>query len=100
MSSVRRYCEDLEKGNAPIEGSESLNDEQLRLEKMSLGFRARKGFEKEVVRHLPGSEDVIANLLDLDLIRIDHGRIIPSKKGFLVADSLPLMFFKENNVES
>ena len=93
FSSVRRYCEELEKGNVPIGGRERLTDEQIRIEALSLGFRTRKGFEKELVHNLQGSDDVVMKLLDLNLIRLDNDRIIPSKKGFLVADSLPLMFY-------
>ena len=77
----------------PIDGKESLSDEQICLETMSLGFRTRKGFEREVVDNLPGSDDVLMKLLDLNLIQVNNRRIIPSKKGFLVADSLPLMFY-------
>ncbi|MBN2062351.1 MAG: radical SAM family heme chaperone HemW [Deltaproteobacteria bacterium] len=94
FSSIRRYCDAIEKGEAPIEGREVLTDEQIALETLSLGFRTRKGFEKEAVRHLPGSDDILSKLQDSNLARVEKDRIIPTRKGFLVADSLPLMFFK------
>lgn len=93
FSSIKRYCEALEKGKAPVDGRETLTAEQMMLETMSLGFRTLKGFEKEVIRRLPGADDTLCKLQELDFVQVEEDRIIPTRKGFLVADSLPLMFF-------
>ena len=80
-------------GKAPVEASQILSQEQLDLEVRALGLRTSDGASlhaagggltwckalKEVQKSGPAS--------------VESGRIQPSRKGFLVADSLPLMFY-------
>ncbi|MFC1867333.1 radical SAM family heme chaperone HemW [Thermodesulfobacteriota bacterium] len=92
-SSVRRYCEVLERGNAPVEGFEDLTGEQKRLECVSLGLRTSQGFNLNEVPAHNGLDRVISLLKDSGHLQVVNGRVTPTKKGFLVADRLPLCFF-------
>jgi oxygen-independent coproporphyrinogen-3 oxidase len=85
-----RYCRTLEQGRAPIEGYEILTDEQTLLEYVALGLRTSDGIALEKVNHVPGVSDAIYRLASQGFIRIRQGRAVPTVKGFLVADSLPL----------
>ncbi len=91
--SIRRYCDALEQGQAPIEGDEELTDEQRRLESVSLGLRTREGFNLKEIDHGPEIKEAISRLRDSGHILFSNGHIIPTRKGFLVADRLPLCFF-------
>jgi oxygen-independent coproporphyrinogen-3 oxidase len=90
--SVKKYCEMLEGGKAPIAGHENLTEEQLRLEKVSLGLRTKQGLDLKNISGNPASNDVLLMLRDSGFLKITDNRILPTRKGFLVADSLPLYF--------
>lgn len=86
--SVRKYCETLEYGRAPIEDSEILTEEQLKLESILLGLRTRHGFDEKWIDHNQKSGSIVSSLQNSGFLSLDKGRIIPSRKGFLVADYL------------
>jgi len=86
--SVRKYCEALEGGRRPVDGSESLTDEQLRFESILLGLRIRDGCDQRSICENQRSEGVIAKLRDSGFLRINNGRITPTTRGFMVADYL------------
>ena len=90
VRSVRRYCQFLEQGQAPIEGHEELTEDQLRLESISLGLRTRAGFDLKQISPCPRSRDMLRMLEDSGFLRADNHRVIPTQKGFLVADQIPL----------
>ena len=90
VQSVRRYCEALEGERTPLSGCERLTDEQLRLESIALGLRTRKGFDLTNIHHNSESNDMVLRLRDSGFLRVTSGRVIPTTKGFLVADSLPI----------
>ena len=90
--SVKQYCWALEEESKPIEGSEVLTDEQLRLEKLYLGLRTLDGVPLQEACPTVSAEASLSSLEHSGLIRLDNGRIFPTLEGFLVADSLPLMF--------
>ncbi|MGV8074232.1 MAG: radical SAM family heme chaperone HemW [Syntrophobacteraceae bacterium] len=92
VRSVREYCSLLSDGKLPIHDREYLSDEQLRLESLSLGFRTADGVDLDIVLEAPGSEAALRELQQSELVRVNAGKVIPTLKGFLVADSLPLMF--------
>ena len=94
IRSVRKYCAAVQKGRAPVEGSEDLTEEQLGIETLSLGFRTSAGIDLKTVKQTPESDAVLSRLQTSGLIRIINGRVIPSREGFLVADHLPLCFIK------
>lgn len=90
--SLERYCTDLQRGKRPIDGSEMLSPEQVRLERIYLGLRTRNGVAlSDVVGQAP-IEESVDRAHKSGFITIKDDRIIPTRKGFLVADRLPLMF--------
>ena len=90
IKSVKKYCEMLEGGKAPIDGYENLTEEQLRLEKISLGLRTSQGLDLNKIPDSPESNNMLLRLQDSGFLQIINNKIMPTKKGFLVADQLPL----------
>ncbi|SPD75198.1 putative oxygen-independent coproporphyrinogen III oxidase [uncultured Desulfobacterium sp.] len=88
VSSVRRYCEALEEGASPVSGSECLSDEQLAFERVVLGLRTKDGLDENVIPLNHRSWNLMSELRDSGFIVIDNGRIMPTTKGFLMADYL------------
>ena len=88
--SVARYCQYLKEGRAPVSGTEKLTGEQLHLEALSLGLRTRAGLDIELIRTNKNLDAVLKELLQSEYAQIIDGRLIPTRKGFLVADRLPL----------
>lgn len=92
IDSVETYCRMLARGGTPIAGHESLSPEQYRLESLYLGFRTIKGVDIELVRQRTGTNPVLKELEKSGLVRLAGDRVIPTKQGLVVADSLPLLF--------
>ena len=90
--SLKKYCEMLENGNIPVEGYENLTEDQLDLERISLGLRTRQGFDAQKLPDNPALKGALSSLRDSGFLKITNNRIVPTGKGFLVADSLPLYF--------
>jgi len=90
--SVASYCQDLEEGRAPVSGTEMLTGEQLHLEALCLGLRTRAGLDLHQIRTNKRFDAVLKELLASEYVQIIDGRLIPTRKGFLVADRLPLTF--------
>ncbi len=91
VRSVDKYCRLLAEGKAPVESSEILSQEQLALEKLSLGLRTSEGADLDAPEASSKKGGVLAELQRAGLVRIRDGKIQPTRKGLLVADSLPLM---------
>ncbi|MBN1627409.1 MAG: radical SAM family heme chaperone HemW [Deltaproteobacteria bacterium] len=94
IRSVRRYCEAIERDESPIEESEDLTGEQMVMETVSLGLRTIWGFDMNILHRDKELDKVVSMLEESGYIHVRDGRIIPSEKGFLIADQLPLYFFK------
>lgn len=92
VRSVRRYCEALGQGRLPVEGSEELTEEQLRLESIFLGLRTRRGVERSLLLEKAAPSRILDELVQSGIIESQEDRIIPTRKGFLMADGLPLLF--------
>lgn len=92
LASVAAYCRALDRGEAPVAGRETLSGEQLDLEVLLLGLRTREGVALEVLRGRPGAEKTLKDLTGAGLVRVAGERVVPTRDGFLVADSLPLLF--------
>jgi putative oxygen-independent coproporphyrinogen III oxidase len=92
FASVEKYCLSLNTGETPVAGSETLTPEQIRLEKLCLGFRTREGVSLETIREQPGGEAILAELTQAGLVRLDRDRVIATASGLVVADRLPLGF--------
>jgi oxygen-independent coproporphyrinogen-3 oxidase len=90
VRSIRAYCKALESGQTPIEEHEKLTNEQLVLESISLGSRTQEGFNLNKIPPDTLSSENLSKLQDTGFIRIKDNRVIPTLKGFLVADHLPI----------
>lgn len=90
VRSVRKYCRSLTAGGMPVEGRETLSRAQLDLEAVALGLRTRKGFDRNEISG-PVSQEKLADLEARGLVRCDGQRVIPTRRGFLVAERLPLL---------
>jgi len=92
LRDLEGYCRALAQGKPPVAGSETLTPEQVYLETILLGFRTRDGVDREIFRGREGTEEVIRHLQQAGLVHVVEGKVVPTVKGFLVADSLPLLF--------
>jgi oxygen-independent coproporphyrinogen-3 oxidase len=92
VNSVTRYCELIGRSMLPVGGSERLSEEQQQLEYLYLGLRTREGIDLSLVRHQPGADKALTQLQAANLVEVYGDRVIPTLQGFVVADSLPLLF--------
>jgi len=92
VSSVTEYGKRLNKGESPVAESETLSPEQLRAERLMLGFRTRHGIELSFFDNSSPTKEVLAQLAASQLIRISCNRVMPTTRGLLVADSIPSLF--------
>jgi oxygen-independent coproporphyrinogen III oxidase len=92
VRSVKKYCRLLEDGKAPVEASEVLSEEQLDLESLDLGLRTSDGVSLYGFGGRPRPSRPLEDARKSGLVRVNNGMIQPTRRGFLVADSLPLMF--------
>ncbi|OPY71695.1 MAG: Oxygen-independent coproporphyrinogen-III oxidase 1 [Syntrophorhabdus sp. PtaU1.Bin002] len=90
--SVEQYCTALEGDLKPVGESETLSSEQLRLERLFLGLRTREGVTMHDAFGEFSSEPLLSQIKKSGLVTTRDNRIVPTVKGFLVADRLPLMF--------
>ena len=92
VSSVKEYINVLNKGSKPIEEKEKIGKKEKKLESLFLGFRTKQGIALEALKEYKKVEIILNRLIESGLIEIKGSRAVPTKKGFLVADSIPLMF--------
>jgi len=92
VRSLDGYSRTLAQGQTPTEGRESLSAEQLHLEKLFLGFRTRDGVDLSWLDAHGANETTRHKLIEDGLVRIEHGRMTPTREGMVIADSLPLWF--------
>lgn len=91
VRSVEQYCQSLQHGRAPLQDREQLSTEQLNLEALFLGLRTADGIPVQLLGHSPQIRTALSTLQASGLVTLDQDRIVPSQKGFAVADSLPLL---------
>jgi oxygen-independent coproporphyrinogen-3 oxidase len=95
--SLDQYLAAINAGNLPVEETETLTVEQLRLEALYLGLRTRKGislqdFQKEYHYNLLAEqEEILSKLKEEGFISIQNGRLYPTRAGLAIADSLSLI---------
>lgn len=92
VKSVEKYCQLLEQGRPPVESFEVLSEEQLDLELLFLGLRTSDGADLRAPGGGLREGKVLAELQRAGLVKVRDGRMQPTRKGFLVADGIPLMF--------
>jgi oxygen-independent coproporphyrinogen-3 oxidase len=86
--SLTEYCSMLGAGGLPVSGRETLSAEQLRLERLMLGMRTQRGVAEEDVS---ADARVLDRLEREGLVVVQDGRVIPTARGMLFADRLPLV---------
>ena len=91
VRSVEDYCRSLANGEPPVEESETLSPEQVRLEEIYLGMRTKDGIDLRSVAGGSNGSAVLKHLQDAGVVRICGSRLLPTRKGFLLADSLPVL---------
>ena len=89
--SVEEYCGHLTKGRPPVEGKEILSQEQTDLERLFLGLRNAEGVDIDSITPQEGLKKAIDKLVSQGLVEVHRGRIVPTIKGYLLADRLPLL---------
>jgi oxygen-independent coproporphyrinogen-3 oxidase len=92
VSCVKTFCEMLGNDEMPVAGSETLTQDQQQLESLYLGLRTREGFDLSLLCSKSGANETLARLQEEKLVEICKGRVIPTREGYVVADSLPLLF--------
>ncbi|MCK4351390.1 MAG: radical SAM family heme chaperone HemW [Candidatus Krumholzibacteria bacterium] len=92
LYDVDSYCSKLNGGEVPVEGSESLSEGQILLERLYFGFRTADGLPLDFFDSLPDSRETLAELELTSLVRIEKSRVIPTLRGFLLSERLPLLF--------
>jgi oxygen-independent coproporphyrinogen-3 oxidase len=95
--SLDRYLAAINAGDLPIEETEILTMEQLRLEALYLGLRTKKGvslqdFENRYDYDLfTEKKEILDKLEEEGLISIQDGHLYPTQTGLAIADSLSLI---------
>jgi putative oxygen-independent coproporphyrinogen III oxidase len=91
VRSLHRYCRALEEGKMPVEAREELNEEQIQMEIISLGLRTRAGLDLGPLSDRANLGKILPALVESQLVSVTDNRLIPTLKGFLLADRLPLL---------
>ena len=95
--SFDRYLASIDSGNLPIEETETLTMEQLRLEALYLGLRTKKGVSLQDFKNqyhcdlLAEKKKILAKLEEEGFISVEDGRLHPTQTGLAIADSLSLI---------
>jgi oxygen-independent coproporphyrinogen-3 oxidase len=95
--SLDQYLAATNAGNFPIEETETLTMEQLRLEALYLGLRTKKGvclqdFKNQYHYDLfTEKKKILVKLEEEGFISIQDGYLYPTQTGLAVADSLSLI---------
>ncbi|MDZ7859259.1 MAG: radical SAM family heme chaperone HemW [Candidatus Krumholzibacteriota bacterium] len=92
VNSVESYCKEVLNNRTPVSDLEVLSEKDLSLEALFLGLRTIKGVSLDVLKRYDGWEDASSRLSSLSLVKVIGGRMIPTLKGLLFADRLPLFF--------
>ena len=87
---MEHYCRALKEGRVPVSGEETLTREQLELESLYLGLRTSGGVTLDQVTANGGYKALLSELLQADYVKVIDQKVVPTRKGFLVADRLPL----------
>jgi len=86
-SSVSGYCQSLAK-DSPVDARETLTPAQLRLERLMLGMRTQHGV---IIEDVSADMQILERLQSAGLVVVQDGRVIPTSRGMLFADRLPLV---------
>jgi oxygen-independent coproporphyrinogen-3 oxidase len=95
--SLDQYLAAINAGNLPIEETEILMIEQLRLEALYLGLRTKKGIFLQDFKNryhydlFTEKKEMLDKLQEEGLISIQNGYLYPTQTGLAIADSLSLI---------
>jgi oxygen-independent coproporphyrinogen-3 oxidase len=95
--SLDQYLAAINAGNLPVEETETLTMEQLRLEALYLGLRTKKGIFLQDFKNqyhydlFTEKKRILAKLEEEGFISIEDGHLYPTQTGLAVADSLSLI---------
>ncbi len=95
--SIDRYLGSIDAGNLPVEETETLTPEQLRLEAFYLGLRTKKGISLQGFKNryhydlLTEKKKILARLEEEGFIAVEEGCLHPTPAGLAIADSLSLI---------
>ncbi len=95
--SIDQYVTAINAGNSPVEETELLTMEQLRLEALYFGLRTRKGVNLEDFRSryqydfLVEKKETLSKLQEEGFLSLQDGHLSPTPTGLAVADSLSLI---------
>ncbi|MBN2056068.1 radical SAM family heme chaperone HemW [bacterium] len=92
IADVQEYCSRLKRGGDAVDTRETLTAEQLRLERLALGFRTAEGV---ALADLTGSgtwQTSLERMTAHGLLVPREDRLIPTVEGYLLADRLALEF--------
>ena len=95
--SLDQYLAAINAENLPVEGTETLTMEQLRLEALYLGLRTKRGVSLHDFKNryqydlFAEKKEILNRLLEEGFISIRDGRLYPTQTGLAVADRLALI---------
>lgn len=95
--SLDQYLAALNAGNLPVQETETLTMEQLRLEALCLGLRTRKGIFLRDFKNryhydlFSEKKKILAKLEKEGFIFFQDGHLCPTQSGLAIADSLSLI---------
>ncbi len=95
--SLDQYLAAIKVGNLPVEETETLTMEQLRLEALYLGLRTKKGIFLQDFKNqyhydlFTEKKKILTNLEEEGFISIQNGYLYPTQNGLAIADSLSLI---------
>ena len=95
--SLDQYLAAIKAGTPPVEETETLTMEQLRLEAVYLALRTKKGVNFEDFKNryrydlFAKKREMLNRLLEEGFISIQDGRLSPTQSGLAIADSLALI---------
>ena len=96
-ASVKRYLNAMARGKTPVEASETLTVNQLRLEALFLGLRCKSGIDLKRFKDQYGTDlmtekkSIMDALMKNKLIELKNGFLCPTRSGMALADSLALI---------
>jgi len=88
VKQVKKYCQMVLHGQLPVAYTEILSGQQEKLEKIFLGLRTSDGIPANLVSGF--SEENFSLLEKKCFLQRKGDRIVPTEKGYLVCDVLPL----------
>lgn len=89
VQPVAAYIDTIED---PKQNEELIGVDELRLERLFLGFRTAEGFPRSLAEEHGNGQRVLEELESQGLVEVTATRVMPTVDGLLVADRLPLLF--------